>query len=55
MPQAGVVTTQIALPTTPTLVGQVFHQQVLPLKVDAALNPLALTSSNALTMTIGSF
>ena len=54
-PEAGVATSQLALPTTPTLVGQTFHQQMLPLEVDLALNITALTSSNALAMTIGSF
>ena len=55
LPQAGISTSQLALPTTPALVGQTFHQQMLPLEVDLALNITALTSTNALAMTIGSF
>jgi hypothetical protein len=54
-PVAGAVTTQIAIPNTATLVGQVFHHQVVPIEVDGAGTITAVTSTNALTMTIGAF
>ncbi|MBZ0150756.1 MAG: hypothetical protein K8J09_04420 [Planctomycetes bacterium] len=54
-PEAGTASTALILPNSASLVGQAFHQQVLPLEVDLALAPQALTASNALTSIIGSF
>jgi hypothetical protein len=34
---------------------RVFHQQVVPVEIDALGDITALTSTNALTLTIGSF
>jgi trimeric autotransporter adhesin len=50
---SGVVDTAIAIPAVPVLVGGVFHHQVVPVELDAAGELVALTASNALTLTIG--
>jgi hypothetical protein len=55
LPAAGTVTTQLALPNSPSLAGLQFNQQVVPMEVDLGLALLALTSSNALAATIGIF
>lgn len=52
-PTAGSVTTALAIPNVPTLAGQVFHQQVLPVTFAAAGGLLAVASTNRLTMGIG--
>jgi hypothetical protein len=54
IPAAGSVSTQLAVPNTVTLAGQLFHQQVVPVELGAP-GITALTSTNALTLTIGSF
>jgi hypothetical protein len=54
-PTAGSVSTQIVFPNTAALVGQVMHQQVVPLELDAQGHLVAMTSSNALSLTLGSF
>jgi len=51
----GTVDTQVAVPNHASLIGSVFHQQVVPMEVDGALSAVALTSTNALSMTIGSY
>lgn len=53
VPTAGVVSTQLAIPNVPTLAGQVFHQQVLPVEFDASGGLLAIASTNRLTLVIG--
>lgn len=50
----GSVGTAIAIPAAAALAGGVFHHQVVPIELDAAGDLRALTSSNALTLTIGS-
>jgi hypothetical protein len=50
----GSVDTAIAIPAVAALAGGVFHHQVVPIELDAAGDLRALTSSNALTLTIGS-
>ncbi|HZN37385.1 MAG TPA: hypothetical protein VFD82_01205 [Planctomycetota bacterium] len=55
VPSAGSVTTQIAIPHSVALAGQQLHQQVVPIELDAVGNLLALTSTNALLLTIGAF
>lgn len=55
LPTGGIATAQLVLPNTLALVGQTFHQQMLPLEVDAQFNFTALTSTNALSATIGAF
>jgi hypothetical protein len=52
---AGTVATAIAIPNQPSLVGMGFRQQLVPFAVDAAGNVLAVTSSNALAMSVGAF
>ncbi len=52
---AGLVTTELTIPDAAALVGLQFRHQVQPLEVDPQLHILALTSTNALTLTIGVF
>lgn len=51
----GSVSTAIAIPATAALVGLAFWQQLNPFEIDASLNIVAVTASNSLRMTIGSF
>ena len=55
VPVAGHVHTQLAVPAVPSLVGAVLHQQVVPFELDLTGSLVAVTSSNALALTIGSF
>ena len=52
---AGTVDAQVALPNTPSLAGTILHQQLIALEVDANLNFVQSTSTNALAATIGVF
>ena len=54
-PVAGTVDTQLVIPGTPSLAGIVLHQQLVVLEVDASLNFVQNTSSNAIAATIGAF
>ncbi|HEX5052870.1 MAG TPA: laminin B domain-containing protein [Planctomycetota bacterium] len=51
----GTTQTQLALPNAPGIVGMHFYHQVVPIEVDAALHFVAVTSTNALVMTIGDY
>lgn len=55
VPVAGEVTTSFAIPDTATLIGQVLHQQVVPLDLNAVGTLTAVTATNRLTLTIGRF
>jgi hypothetical protein len=55
IPSGGTATYTWALPANPTLAGLPFYSQVAQLQLDAQLNLIALTSSNALHMVIGSY
>jgi hypothetical protein len=55
LPAAGIVQTQVVLPNTVALAGGVFHQQVVPIEFSGTGDITALTGTNALTLTIGSF
>ena len=55
VPAAGIVQTQVVMPNTVALAGAVFHQQVVPIELSGAGSITALTGTNALTLTIGSF
>jgi hypothetical protein len=48
-----VLTTQLAIPAAPSLVGAQFHEQVVPFELDAFGSFVLITSTNALTATIG--
>ena len=52
---AGSLQTQITIPNSVTLAGQMLHQQVVPVELDLLGNIAAVTSTNALTLTIGTF
>jgi hypothetical protein len=52
---SGTVHSQRAIPTAATLLGAVFHHLVVPVELDAQGRSHAITSSNALAFTIGSF
>ena len=54
-PASGTVITTITLPNTVAIVGQQLHQQVVALELDAIGAITAMTSTNALQLTIGSF
>lgn len=55
VPTGGRVVMSFPIPNLAVLAGQVVYQQVVSLELDAALNITALTSTNALTATIGVF
>ena len=46
---------QLLLPNAPSLVGVIFYSQMVPLEFDPLLNIIAVTGTNALAMTVGSF
>lgn len=53
LPSAGLVDTQLLLPASPALAGQVLYHQVVPLAFDAAGNLAAVTGTNGLLFTVG--
>ncbi len=55
LPTGGIADTQLALPANPTLAGVTFHQYALTFEGDALGALVAITSSNALTATLGVF
>ena len=55
LPLAGSVNLSIAIPTSSLLLGQVLHQQVLGLEFGSGGSLGALTGSNRLTLTFGTF
>ena len=55
LPAAGIVQTQLAIPNTVALAGVVLHQQVVSIELSGTGSITALTGTNALTLTIGSF
>ncbi|HEX6812641.1 MAG TPA: hypothetical protein VF384_13525, partial [Planctomycetota bacterium] len=55
VPAAGIMQTQLAIPNTVAIVGVVLHQQVVPIELSGTGSITALTGTNALTLTIGSF
>jgi hypothetical protein len=52
---SGVVDTRLVVPNTTLLAGAVLHQQLVVFETDPALGPVQVTSSNALTVTLGVF
>jgi hypothetical protein len=55
MPTAGSVAVAFGVPSSAALVGQTLHQQVVSLELGALSSIAALSSTNALRLTIGSF
>lgn len=55
VPNAGTVMTSLAIPNAAALVGATLHQQVVALELAAGGAITALTATNRLTLTIGSF
>lgn len=55
LPTGGIAQSQLALPNAPYLVGLAFDHQFVPAALDPLGNIIAVTSSNALTLTVGSF
>ena len=51
----GPLMTSFSIPNAVALVGQVLHQQVVPIELHAQGNIMALTSTNRLSLTIGVF
>ena len=54
LPASGIVQTQLVIPNTVALAGVVLHQQMVPLELGVT-GITALTGTNALTLTIGTF
>ncbi|MEO6595730.1 MAG: hypothetical protein ABIP94_13345 [Planctomycetota bacterium] len=54
LPSNGGTDTQLSLPNAMSLTGLVSHHQVVPIEFGASGNITALSSTNALTLTIGS-
>ena len=50
---AGSYRSTIAIPATVTLIGAMFHHQLVPIRIDAAGNIVEVTASNALSLTVG--
>ena len=48
-------TVSVVWPNNPALVGQVLHEQVVPIELGATGNIVAVTATNRLTLTIGAF
>jgi hypothetical protein len=55
LPSAGAVHSALAIPDVTALAGLVLHHYVVPFEFDASLQLLAITNSNALALTVGSF
>lgn len=55
VPSGGSIVTQLMLPDSVALAGIVFDQQVVPFELDAGGSVSAVTSTNALQLTIGTF
>ena len=55
VPTGNTLTTSFAIPNSILLVGQVLHQQVVPVELSVQGNLAAVTSTNRLTLTIGRF
>jgi hypothetical protein len=53
IPSAGSVTTQLAIPASGSLIGLQVRQQVVPFEADLAGGVAAVTSTNALLLTLG--
>jgi trimeric autotransporter adhesin len=53
LPLSGEVTSQVAIPDQMALVGLQFHQYVVPFEFGGGGTLVSVTSSNALTMTVG--
>ncbi|MEO6598162.1 MAG: hypothetical protein ABIP94_25745 [Planctomycetota bacterium] len=51
----GSLATQFGIPNSQALVGQVLHQQIVPVELDALGNIVAITGTNRLSLTIGAF
>lgn len=55
LPVAGQVETQLAIPNAQSLVGVTLNHYVVPLEVNASIAITAITTTNALAITVGSF
>ena len=55
VPAGGIVQPQLVIPNTVALAGVVLYQQVVPIELSGTGSITALTGTNALTLTIGSF
>jgi len=55
LPVAGSLTTEVQLPNTASLAGVLAYQQVVAAELDSHGNFTALTSTNRLSATVGTF
>jgi hypothetical protein len=51
----GIVESSFLLPSTPPIVGLMFHHQMVPFELDAQSNVIAITATNAVQLTAGQF
>tara|TARA_R110002094_G_scaffold61795_8_gene72320 strand:- start:1475 stop:2017 length:543 start_codon:yes stop_codon:yes gene_type:complete len=51
----GTAASSLTLPNTPALGGTTFHQQMISFELDPAFHFTAITATNSLAMTVGSF
>jgi hypothetical protein len=51
----GTVSTGFVLPNSPSLVGVVFHHQMIPFELGTNGDIVAITATNAVSMTVGTF
>jgi hypothetical protein len=55
LPSGGEAQVAFAIPNSASLVGALFHQQVVPVELNAGGSIVALTSTNRLSLTLGAF
>ena len=55
LPAAGAVHTRLAVPDTVALAGVVVHHHVVSFELNPSMQVLAITSTNALSLTLGTF
>lgn len=51
----GIYRAELAIPSSIALIGRSFHQQLVPIEIDANGNLGDITATNAMTLTIGAF
>ena len=55
IPTAGVASTRLQIPSTPSLAGLADYEQLVPLEVNASRQFVAITATNALQLVVGTF
>jgi hypothetical protein len=55
VPNVGIATSALTFPNDPAIIGATFFHQYVPFELDVTLAITAITASNALQLTLGSF